>query len=160
MQIEAGRSPALAGVQRRIDAFNRLSREDKVDQLISGILRFAPYAAIGLLPLFAVLLRIAYAGRANCYPTRPRRYAAHLIFGAHHHAFVFLAASLLALTPSGLLSVALVAWMIVYSLMSLKAVYDGSWIGVALRAVFIFGVYFVFFGIAIAALVLAAVMLR
>ena len=50
--------------------------------------------------------------------------------------------------------------MIVYSLMSMKAVYDGSWIGFALRAVFIFGVYFVFFGVAIAVLVLAAVMLR
>jgi hypothetical protein len=160
VHIETGRSPALAGIQRRIDAFNRLSREDKVDQLIRGILRFAPYAAIGLLPLFALLLSVAYAGRSNRYPTRPRRYAAHLVFGAHHHAFVFLAASLLALTPSGLLSAALVTWMIVYSLMSMKAVYDGSWIGVALRAMIIFAVYFVFFGLAVAALLLAAVMLR
>ena len=160
VQIEAGRWPALAGVQPRIDAFNRLSREDKVDQLIRGMLRFAPYAAIGLLPLFALLLCVAYAGRVDRHPTRPRRYAAHLVFGAHHHAFVFLAASLLALTPSGWLSVALVFWMIVYGFMSMKAVYGGPWIGVAVRAVFIFAVYFVFFGIANAALLLAAVMLR
>ncbi len=77
-------------LRRRVDAFNRLSREEKSRQLSAGALRYAPYAAVGLLPLFALLLKIVYAGRGRRHPSRPRRYAAHLVFGAHIHAFLFL----------------------------------------------------------------------
>ena len=54
----------------------------KVDQIVAGVCRYAPYAAIALLPLFALLLNIAFLGGKRRHPTRPRRYAAHLVFGA------------------------------------------------------------------------------
>lgn len=42
----------------------------------------------------------------------------------------------------------------------MMVVYGGSWLGVALRAIAIVLAYAVFFGVAVAALLLAAVMLR
>jgi hypothetical protein len=159
VRFDAGAWPALAPVRSRIDAFNRLSREDKVDRLLAGVLRYAPYAAIGLLPLFALLLKIVYAGRVGRYPQRPRQYAAHLVFGAHNHAFLFLAAILIVLIPFGPLRAVLGGWMLVYVFVSLRAVYGGRWAGVIVRGLFVAFGYLVFFGLAVAALLLAAVAL-
>ena len=80
----------LVPLQRRIDTFNQLSRHGRGEQIGAGLLRYGPYAAFVLLPLFALLLKIVYVGRGRRYPSRPRRYVAHLIFGAHSHAFLFL----------------------------------------------------------------------
>ena len=87
------------------------------------MLRHAPHAAIGLLPVFALLLAIAYAGSAGRHPLRPRRYAAHLVFGAHNHAFLFPAASLIVLIDFWPARMTLLMWMITYALASMKAVY-------------------------------------
>ncbi len=87
-----------------------------------------------LLPLFALLLKMVYVGRARRYPLRPRRYAAHLVFGAHNHAFVFLAVALLVLLPGGAVRTALIIWVMVYLLLSMHAVYGGRWSGVIVRA--------------------------
>jgi hypothetical protein len=160
LSVDAGTSPRLAPLRNRVEAFNRLPRQEKAEQLLAGVLRYAPYAAIGLLPLFALLLKIAYAARRRRHPARPRQYAAHLVFGAHNHAFVFLAASLIALIDFRPLRIALLVWMIVYALASMKAVYGGGWAGVALRAWFIATVYSIFFGVAVAGLLVAAVTLR
>jgi hypothetical protein len=48
----------------------------------------------------------------------------------------------------------------VYLLLSMKRVYGGRWSGVALRAFVIFIAYSTFFGIAVAGLVVAAILLR
>ena len=159
VRFGAGAWPALVPVRNRIDAFNRLSREDKLDRLLAGMLRYAPYAAIGLLPVFALLLQIAYAGRARRHPQRPRQYAAHLVFGAHNHAFLFLAAILIVVVPFGPVRAVLALWIVVYAFASMRAVYGGSWRGVLLRGLFVFGGYAVFFALAIAVLLLAAVTL-
>jgi len=112
------------------------------------------------LPLFALLLKALYVGRARRYPLRPRRYAAHLVYGAHNHAFVFLTGIPLLLLPHGALRAALIGWMIAYLLWSMKSVYGGRWSGVFARAFVIFIVYSVFFGFVVAGLVVAAVLLR
>ena len=109
---------------------------------------------------FARLVKIAYAGRQRRHPLRPRQYAAHLVFGAHNHAFVFLAASLMALVGGGLVRVVLAAWSVLYLLLAMKAVYGGGWLGVVLRACFIAAFYWVFFALAVVALLVAAVTLR
>ena len=82
------------------------------------------------------------------------------MFGAHNHAFVFLATSAAALVAVPWLRGTLVLWMLVYALLSMKAVYGGNWPGIVLRAAFIAAFYVTFFGIAIAGLVLAAILLR
>ena len=159
LTIDAG-DRWLAPLRARVDAFNRLSREQKADQIVSGMFRYAPYAAIGLLPLFALLLEVVYVGRYKRHPTRPRRYAAHLVFGAHVHAFAFLVTTLFALLPYAPLRALLVVWGLVYGVLALRGVYGGSWLGVVLRAVAIALAYLVLFALAMAALVVAAVTFR
>jgi hypothetical protein len=148
----------LDPLQRRIDAFNQLSQHGRRDQVGAGLLRYGPYAAFVLLPLFALLLKIVYVGRARRYPLRPRRYAAHLVFGAHSHAFLFLVGILSSLVPVAAVRGALVVWAIVYLLRSMKTVYGGRWTGVVVRALVIFVAYSVFYGIGVAGLVVAAVL--
>jgi hypothetical protein len=104
-----------------------LPRKEQAEQIFSGVLRYGPYAMFALLSLFALLLKMLYVGRAQRYPQRPRGYAAHLVFGAHNHAFVFLAGALLALLPRGAVRTALILWVMVYLLLSMRAVYGGRW---------------------------------
>jgi hypothetical protein len=121
-------------LRRRAEVFNRLPPQEKADQIFAGMLRYGPYAMFVLLPLFALLAKLVYLGRARRYPARPRRYAAHLVFGAHNDAFLFLVVALIALLPVALLRGALVVWAMVYLLWSMKTVYGGRWSGVLARA--------------------------
>jgi hypothetical protein len=147
-------------VRRRAELFNRLTRQEKADQIFGGVLRYGPYAMFVLLPLLALLAKLVYLGRTRRYPARPRRYAAHLVFGAHSHAFLFLVVALIALLPVGPLRAALVAWAIVYLLWSMKTVYGGRWSGVLARALVILFAYSVVFVFVVGGLVVAAIMLR
>ena len=104
-------------------------------------------------------MNLVYVGRARSYPLRPRRYAAHLVFGAYNHAFLFLVGLLLVL-PSAPLRAALIIWAIVYLLWSMKTVYGGRWSGVLARALVIVFAYSVFFAVVIGGLAVAAIMLR
>jgi hypothetical protein len=160
VSVGAGDNAWLDPLRRRMTLFNALPRQEKADQIFAGVLRYGPYAAFTLLPLFALLTMLAYAGRTRRYPTRPRRYAAHLVFGAHNHAFVFLVAALLVLVPVGGLRTALVLWAIAYLLWSMKAVYGGRWSGVLARALLIAVAYMMAFALAVAGVVAAAILLR
>ena len=160
LTLDADAPQWLAPLRSRIEAFNRLPRDAKAEQMIAGMLRYAPYAAVGLLPLFALMLGVAYAGGARRHPSRPRRYAAHLVFGAHLHAFAFLVATLFVFVPLAPLRALLACWALLYAMLSLRAVYGGSWIGILLRATAIAIVYLALFALAVAALVVAAIALR
>jgi len=115
---------------------------------------------VGLLPLFAGLLKIVYLGRARRHPLRPRRYAAHLIYGAHGHAFVALALLVMLLIPVAPVRTVLLLWILAYVPWSVKTVYGGSWLGIAARVIVVSVVYLFCFALAMAALVVAAVLLR
>lgn len=151
--------PWLEPLRRRAEVFNRLPGQEKQDQIFAGMMRYGPYALFALLPLFALLLKLAYIGRARPYPLRPRRYVAHLVFGAYNHAFLFLVVALFALLPSKLLRGMLAVWAIVYLLRSMRAVYGGRWSGVLARALAIFFAYVVCFAFVVAGLVVAAILL-
>lgn len=160
ISVEAGGDASLEPLRRRMRLFNALPRQEKADQIFVGMLRYGPYAAFVLLPLFALLTKLAYAGRARRYPTRPHRYAAHLVFGAHNHAFAFLVAALIVLVPIGSARGALVLWASVYLLWSLKAVYGGRWSGVFARAALISVAYMAAFVVLVAGVLAAAIVLR
>ena len=42
----------------------------KAEQIYYGMLRYAPYAAIALLPVYALLLQLSFVGSARRYPGR------------------------------------------------------------------------------------------
>lgn len=160
LAVDFGDARLLAPIRERVDAFNRLSSDAKTEQVTSGMFRYAPYAAIGLLPLFALLVAVAYGGGRRREAARPHRYAAHLVFGAHLHAFLFAIATLVLLVPYAPLRTALQAWAAVYALASLKAVYRGRWPGVLARALLVALAYGVLFVLAVAAVFFAAVLWR
>jgi rRNA maturation protein Nop10 len=160
LDIDLGKAKVFAPVRERLDAFNKLPRDLKGEQLKSGLFRYAPYAAIALLPLFALLVALAYAGSRGRHPDRPRHYAAHLVFGAHLHAFAFVVATFVVVTPWAPLHTVLVVGAFVYALVALKAVYGGRWPGVVLRAGVIGLVYLLLFAVATAMVGVAAVLLR
>jgi Protein of unknown function (DUF3667) len=160
VKVKVFETPWLGPLKQRLDAFNRLTPQEKSDQIFAGALRYGPYAMTALLPVFAALLQVAYLGRSGRYPHRPRRYAAHLLFGAHNHAFLFLIASVFVVLPYGFLQFALFIWACFYGLWSLKSVYGGRWLGVIVRAILISVAYFVCFLVAMSGLLMAAIALR
>ena len=150
----------LAPLRPRIAAYNALTREQKAKQLVDGMLRFGPYAAVALLPVFAALMQLAYLGRSRAYPGRPARYAAHLVFGAHNHAFLMVALLAFSLLPLGPVRVAVMGWSLAYLPWSMRTVYGGRWIGIAARLVLVAAIYLVCFIAACIGLLIAAVALR
>lgn len=159
LDLDVGNWPSLAPLRKRIEAFNRLSHDEQSAQVFYGTLRYAPYATIGLLPVYALLLQVAYAGSGRRHPLRPRRYAAHLVYAAHNHAFLFVLGILFAVVP-GPLRTPLALWALGYGIVSMKVVYGGRWSGAVVRAAVTGFVYAFFFVLAVAALVVAAVTLR
>jgi hypothetical protein len=144
----------------RIDHFNNLPRERKVEQIIAGTTRYGPYAMFVLLPAFAALLKLAYLGRRRSYPGRPRLYGEHLVFAAHNHAFLFSVGALLFTVPATLVRQLIAVWIFVYLVWSMRAVYASSWLGIAVRGFVLAVVYLVLFIAANVALLVAAILLR
>src|SRR5262245_14979056 len=147
-------------LKKRLERFRHLSPADKEAQIVDGIFRYGPYAMFVLLPAFAFLLKILYLGRRRRYPNRPRLYSEHLVFAAHNTAFLSFGIIAATLAPWGVLRTAVIAWILVYLVWSMRAVYRGSWFGIAARGFVIVTAYSVLFGLVTAGLVLAAVVLR
>jgi Protein of unknown function (DUF3667) len=160
LRTDVGAGAWLDPLWRRAELFSRLPRREQADQILAGVLRYGPYAMFALLPLFALLTKLVYVGRARRYPTRPRHYTAHLVFGAHSHAFLFLLVALMVPLPVIHLRRAFIVWAIVYLFLSIRTVYGGRWSGVLARASVIFVVYAAFFAFVVACLVVAAILLR
>jgi hypothetical protein len=150
----------IPAIRKRVDRFNQLSNQEKAAQMTQGVLRYGPYAMFVLLPAFALLLKILYLGPRRRHPTRPRLYAEHIVFAAHNHAFLFLALVAAAAISVGVLRGAVIVWMLVYMIWSLRVVYRGSWIGIGLRTFVMLLSYSILFGLVTAGLFVAAVLLR
>ena len=150
--------PVRDRLQHRLDRFNRMNRQERAEELLAAVLRYGPYALVALLPGFALLLQIAYSGRAGRHPARPRRYAEHLVFGAHNHAFVCLALIVAVASPWGPLSAAAWVWLVFYLFRSLKVVYGGRTSGVLVRGALIALLYLVMFGVATGVLLVLALL--
>ncbi len=104
--------PVPPQVAKRWDHFRNLSKDEKAERLYAGVLRYGPYAMVALMPAFALLMKIAYLGRGKKYPGRPQRYAEHLVYSAHLHAFAAIMILLFLLVPFGLARWALVIWVV------------------------------------------------
>jgi len=159
LQVPEG-LPGGSALKNRWQRFEGLSRSEKGDQIADGMLRYGPYAMFVLLPAFALLLKFAYVGRYRRYPQRPRLFGEHMVFGAHIHAFFFVAATAVLLIPSGWLRAIVEVWMVFYFFRAMRVIYGGSRVGTAVRAFLLFIGYSVLVGLATAGLVVAAVLLR
>ena len=149
-------------LQQRIDRINRLDRQDRAEQVQAGVLRYGPYALIALLPWFALLLQVVYAGRRRRYPQRPRRYAERPpVFGAHNHALACLMLIVtVGVSPWQPVSALATLWMFFYLFVSLKNVYGGRWSGVIARGAIVAVAYLTMFGLVTVLLLVTAILLR
>ncbi len=152
--------PLAQELTKPFERFNQLGRQEKSEQVFLGAVRYGPYAMFVLLPSFALLQTIAYLGRGRRYPGRPSRYAEHLVFAAHLHAFLFLAAVLALAIPLAWARGALGVWCVLYGLRATKVVYRGGWTGLFVRGVFVGTTYFMLFALVVAVLLLFAVLVR
>jgi Protein of unknown function (DUF3667) len=57
--LDAWAKKLAADLRRRFEHFERLSDAQKGEQLNAGVLRFAPYAMVALLPAFALLQKLS-----------------------------------------------------------------------------------------------------
>lgn len=146
-------------VAKRWDHFRKLSKDEKAERLYAGVLRYGPYAMVVLLPAFAFLMKLAYLGRGRKYPGRPQRYAEHLVYSAHLHAFAAIVILLLLLVPFTPARLALVVWVFFYAMRARRVVYRGRWWGGLVRAMVVATFYSVLMAAAIMGLLVAAIML-
>jgi hypothetical protein len=160
LDIPGANAPWSQNLKKRFEHFNRLNREEKSEQVFLGVVRYGPYAMFVLMPAYALLLMIAYLGRARRYPDRPNRYAEHLVFAAHTHAFLFLVGVLALSIPFNPLRATLAIWCLLYGFWATKVVYRGRWIGLFARS-FVVGIaYLVLFALVIVGLLLVAILVR
>lgn len=159
MRLNGAERQLPAELRKRIERFRRMSEPERAEHVFAGVLRYGPYLVVMMLPLFALLLKLAYLGRTDRYPGRPRLYAEHLVYSAHLHSFAALMVLLL-LVPYTPARVAIGAWIVYYVLRARNVVYGGRrWAGV-LRAIVIAIAYTVAAWIAFAVLMLTSAVLR
>jgi hypothetical protein len=108
---------------------------DRPDLIVRKALSLAPTALLLVLPLFALLLKLAYV-------FRDRLYMEHLIFALHNHSYLCLSLIVIGAlawieahaeghawirAPVATLEVAAWSWMPVYIVLTLKRVYAQGW---------------------------------
>ncbi len=135
LRLSGAELPVPDAVRKRYDHFKRLPKEEKAERLYAGALRYGPYAMVALLPAFAFLQMLAYLGRGGRYPGRPRRYAEHLVYSAHLHAFAALAIiGADAAADRARRALLLGAWIVYYVIRARQVVYGGRWWAGLLRS--------------------------
>ncbi|HEY5307768.1 MAG TPA: DUF3667 domain-containing protein, partial [Casimicrobiaceae bacterium] len=126
--------PIALELKKRFTHFNGLNKQEKSEQVFLGVVRYGPYAMFVLMPAYALLQMIVYAGRGRRYPDRPSRYSEHLVFAAHTHAFLFLTCVLALSIPFIPWRIVLATWCLVYGYWATKKVYRGGWVGLIARS--------------------------
>ncbi|GAA5068448.1 DUF3667 domain-containing protein [Lysobacter panacisoli] len=144
-----------------------LSRAQKDPSLyVRALLGAVPSALFLLVPVFALLLKIAYLGSG-------RLYLEHLVVALYSHAYMCLAILTLflligldgAITPhwsafgwiAGTLETLLWLWLPVYLWLMQKRVYRNGWLLTTVRYLVIGNLYFMLLGFAAAFLALASI---
>ena len=156
---EGSKDPLPKVLRERVDHFNAQSNTEKGEQISAGMLRYGPYAMFVLLPAYAWLQQIAYLGRARRYPGRPHKYVEHLVYAAHIHTFLFLAAAV-AIVLDSWIGWLLGPWVVYYLYRAKQTIYRGSRVGGMVRGFFVLVAYAILFLLATVALFVAAILVR
>jgi hypothetical protein len=124
-------------------------------RLRDAMLAQTPTVMFLLLPIFALLLKLLYV-------RSKRPYAEHLVFAFHTHAFTFILLTVIAVAPKlsvmRYLPMVLLLWIMAYSLVAMKRVYEQGWFKTTVKWLMLGSVYFVIFIIAILADLITAVL--
>ena len=116
-------------VTAKLNKFMDKPVPERIALLSNAFFSYVPYALFCLMPLFAMYLKLLYAGTG-------RRYGEHLLFALHANAFAFFMISLIFATSSldwGLATFLLMLWLVYYLPTAMRRVYGGSRTATALR---------------------------
>jgi hypothetical protein len=102
--------------------------ERRVANLSTELFSHLSTAVFLLLPLFAFYLQLAYS---------KRRYGEHFLFALHVHSFWFLGLLVLLLPLPEWIRLPVEAYLIVYSVVALRAVYSSAWWATVLKGLLI-----------------------
>lgn len=112
-----------------------MSSRERGSYFVEHMVAKASLAMFFLLPVYTLLLKLVYWGRAQ--PT-----GVHVVFTLHVHAFMFGLFLLLMLPwPEPVAGIALLVGVPAYFLMAMRRVYGGRWSATLARAAFIFIAY-------------------
>lgn len=110
-------SPALNRlVEEKKAHFRGMTPGEAVRQVGGEFREHVPTMMFLLLPVFALLLKLFYAGRK-------RLYVEHFVFALHLHAFAFAAFSVMLVARHEMVSLGLGLWVLVYTFLSMRRVY-------------------------------------
>ena len=105
----------------RLDHFSRMEPREAIRQIVSDYLGHVPQGMFVLLPVFAAMLKLLYAGSR-------RFYVEHFVFGLHVHAFAFFAYLVMIVIRWPPLVAGLMVWLTLYLYLAMKKVYGQGWI--------------------------------
>lgn len=138
--------------QRMEDNIQRLRKDPRA--LSESILDYAPQMMFLLMPMFALLIQLAYL-------MSPFHYLQHLVFALHYHSFVYLlymVTMLLEFASRSMEGWAFLA-LVVYLPLALRRAYGSGWRGALFKSLFICVTYAVMLVVGFAAMVLLALVL-
>ena len=124
--------------------------EHRLANLTTALFGRLSTALFVLLPLFAFYLKLAYFKRG---------YGEHFLFALNVHSFWFLVLLVMLLPLPGWLQLALLAYMFLYGILALHAVYASSWFKTTLKGIAVGSAYVVSLGIAVLTITVSAMLL-
>lgn len=137
-------------LERRRQNLEPASVRREARQLSDRLVSHWSQAMFVLLPMFALLTKLAYRDRSL-------RYTEHLVFALHLHAYWFVAIALTQL-PVSALSGAAVLSMPAYALLAARRVFGGRWGATLLHGASVAAVYGLMLTLALAVVALWAVL--
>ncbi len=130
--------------EQRIERLKKLPKAERNRAFTSAFFGQTPNMVFALVPVFALLLRVAYR-------KAPLFYAEHLVHALHLHAFAMLALLVVHVTP-GAWSVLPLLALPAYVWIALRRVYGGSRTRTTVKLTLVLGAYLVALTAALAAL--------
>lgn len=134
-------------LERRLDVDPK-NRARELERMPERFINHWGTAMFLLLPVFALLMKLAYLGSGL-------RYTEHAVYALHVHSFWF-AALALALLPVPAVAAAMAVAAPLYTLIAARRVYGGGWFGTLVRAALVALAYFVILGVALAVVLIWA----
>jgi hypothetical protein len=132
------------GFEQRLERLKKLPKAERNRAFTSAFFGQMPNMVFALVPVFALLLRVAYR-------KAPLFYAEHLVHALHLHAFAMLALLVVHVTP-GAWSVLPLLALPAYVWVALRRVYGGSRTRTTVKLTLVLGGYLIALTLALSAL--------
>ncbi|MCE3262720.1 MAG: hypothetical protein K0R43_1799 [Pseudoduganella sp.] len=117
-QVLAREAP---GVFQAFDRFDKMSSPEKSAVMQAGFYKYAPYAIFLLMPVFALWLKLLYAGSG-------KKYGEHMLFALHANSFAFVMLGVFMFLPDGFFKFVAFCWVVGYLPWAMQRVYGkGRW---------------------------------